>query len=381
MRKRIKGHLTILLIMLLVFFISGCADQNTNKIKTVTTAVAGNQELETTLELSGVLVPEQTVDISSKISGQVVKLGFHVGSAVKAGDILMRLDTEALKAQLMQAEAGLQSAEAAVQSVQNQASLAKINLDAAQKSYDRTKTLYEAGAVPLNQMDDVTDKLNIAKNQFENASGPALNQAQAAVNTARANIKNLRVQIDNATIRSPLNGIVTNQSVDVGEVVSFGVSVISIVDTLILKMKSTVTQDELPLLSIGKAMDITIDSYPDSKFKGIISSIGPIAVNTGEIFPIEITIKNKGSLMAGLSAHASLITEIRGVVVPTSSVIQNSRESCVFVIKDNIASRRAVKTGLKNDKGIQILKGLDAGERVAVTNVNTLTDNMAVKAI
>jgi membrane fusion protein (multidrug efflux system) len=87
--------------MLLVFFISGCADQNTNKIKTVTTAVAGNQELETTLELSGVLVPEQTVDISSKISGQVVKLGFHVGSAVKAGDILMRLDTEALKAQLM----------------------------------------------------------------------------------------------------------------------------------------------------------------------------------------------------------------------------------------------------------------------------------------
>lgn len=381
MRKRIKGHLTILLAVLLVFFISGCADRNANKIKTVATAAAGNQELETTLELSGVLVPEQTVDISSKISGQVVKLGFHVGSAVKAGDILMRLDTEALKAQLMQAEAGLQSAEAAVQSVQNQASLAKINLNAAQKSYDRTKTLYEAGAVPLNQMDDVTDKLNIAKNQFKNVSGPALNQAQAAVNTARANIKNLQVQIDNATIRSPLNGIVTNQSVDVGEVVSFGVSVISIVDTLILKMKSTVIQDELPLLSIGKAMDITIDSYPDSKFKGIISSIGPIAVNTGEIFPIEITIKNKGSLMAGLSAHASLITEIRGVVVPTSSVIQNKGESCVFVIKDNIASRRAVKTGLKNGKGIQILKGLDAGERVAVTNVNTLTDNMAVKAI
>ncbi len=381
MRKRIKGHLTILLAVLLVFFISGCADRNANKIKTVATAAAGNQELETTLELSGVLVPEQTVDISSKISGQVVKLGFHVGSAVKAGDILMRLDTEALKAQLMQAEAGLQSAEAAVQSVQNQASLAKINLNAAQKSYDRTKTLYEAGAVPLSQMDDVTDKLNIAKNQFKNVSGPALNQAQAAVNTARANIKNLQVQIDNATIRSPLNGIVTNQSVDVGEVVSFGVSVISIVDTLILKMKSTVIQDELPLLSIGKAMDITIDSYPDSKFKGIISSIGPIAVNTGEIFPIEITIKNKGSLMAGLSAHASLITEIRGVVVPTSSVIQNKGESCVFVIKDNIASRRAVKTGLKNGKGIQILKGLDAGERVAVTNVNTLTDNMAVKAI
>ncbi len=380
MQKRIKIFLTILAAVLLIITVSGCAGRNGDKTVAVTTAVAGNQELATKLELSGVLVPAQTVDISSNILGQVTKLGFHVGSAVKAGDTLMQLDTKTLSAQLLQAEAGLQSAEAAAQSARSQVSLAQINLDAAQKLYDRTKVLFESGAVPQSQLDDVTDKLNTAKNQFENASGPAQNQAQAAINTASANIKNIEVQINNATIKSPINGILTSQSVNVGEVISPGAPVISIVDTSILKMKCTVAQDVLPLLAVGQEMNVTIDSYPGTKFKGTISSIGPIAVNTGEVFPAEIAINNNGRLMAGLSAHASMDIKIKGVVVPSAAVVQNNGESYVYVIKDNIATKRVVKTGLKNDSEILILNGLKAGERAAVTNVNSLTDNMPVNA-
>lgn len=378
MWKQIKLALVFLFAALLIFSFSGCANQNADRVKKVKTAIAVNQELETKIELSGVLVPEKTVDLSSKISGQVVRLGFEVGSPVKAGDVLMQLDTESLRAQLLQAQAGLQSAEASVQSVQNQASLAKINLDAAQKAYDRTKTLFDSGAVSQSQMDDTTDKLNIAKNQFENASGPALNQANAAVSTAAANIKNLQVQINYATVKSPSNGIVASQNVDVGEVVSAGVPVISIVDTQILKMRSTVTQDELPLFSIGKEVDLTVDSYPDVKFKGAITSLGPVAVSTGEVFPVEISVKNNGNLKAGLSAHASVAARAKGVVVPVSAIVQDSGKSYVFVIKDNRAERRIVKTGLKNDQEIQILNGLDKGERVAVTNVKSLTDQAEV---
>ena len=378
MWKQAKLTLVFLFATLLVFVFSGCADRNSDRIKKVKTAVAVNQELETKIVLSGVLIPEKTVDMSSKIPGQVVRLGFEVGSTVKAGDVLMQFDTESLKAQLAQAQAGLQSAEAAVQSVQNQASLAKINLDAAQKDYDRTKALFDSGAVSQSQMDDVNDKLDIAKNQFKNASGPALNQANAAVSTASANIKNLQVQINCATIRSPLNGIVASQNIDIGEVVSAGVPVMSIVNTKVLKMKSTVTQDELPLFSVGKEVDLTVDSFPDVKFKGVISSLGPVAVSTGEVFPVEISVKNNDSLKAGLSAHASIAAWAKGVVVPVSAIIQDYGKSYVFVIKDNIAERRSVKTGLKNDQIILILMGLNKGERVAVTNLNSLTDRAAV---
>lgn len=378
MPKQIKVSLAALLALLLLLTVAGCAGRNENKAEAVTTAAAENQELETTLELSGVLVPVQTVDISSKISGKVVSLGYNVGGAVKAGDILIQLDTDTLNAQLLQAEASLQSAEAAAESAGNQTSLARINLDAAQKLYDRTKVLSESGVVSQSQMDDITDKLNIAQNQFENASGPAQAQAQAAISTARANIRNLQVQIDNATIRSPLDGILTTQSVNVGQVVSPGVAVISIVDISTLKLKSTVNQDLLPLLSVGQEMDITVDSYPDHKLNGIVSSIGPIAVNTGEVFPLEITINNNSSLTAGLSARAAMIIKIRGIVVPAASVVQGSGESYVFVINGNTAAKRVVHVGLKNDKAAQILKGLNAGEQVAVTNVSALTDNKTV---
>jgi HlyD family secretion protein len=379
MAKRIKFILAALLAALLLLTAAGCAGRNENGAVAVTAATAENRELVSALEISGVLVPAQSVDISSKFSGKVVSLGFNVGSAVRAGDILIQLDTDTLNAQLMQSQAGLQSAEAAAESAQSQASLAKINLDAARKLYDRTKILYESGAVSQSQMDDITDKLNIAQNQYENASGPAQAQARAAISTALANINNYQVQIDSATIRSPIDGLLTSRNVNVGQVVSTGVAVISIVDTSTLKLKSTVNQELLPLLSIGREMDVIIDSYPDNNLKGTISSLGPIAVSTGEVFPLEIIINNSGGLMAGLSARAAVSTIVKGIMVPASAVTQGGGESYVYVINDNTVSKRVVKVGLKNDQDAQIIKGLNAGEQVAATNVSALTDSTTVK--
>ncbi|HEX9059844.1 MAG TPA: efflux RND transporter periplasmic adaptor subunit, partial [Clostridia bacterium] len=121
------------------------------------------------------------------------------------------------------------------------------------------------------------------------------------------------------------------------------------------------------------------DIYPGKVYKGQITSIGPMAVGAGEYFPVEISIKNSGDLKAGISAHSSLgITSDDAVVIPLSAVVQNNGQSYVFVIKNNIASKRIVKPGLKNDKEIEILKGLEDGEQVAVTNVNSLIDGMKV---
>lgn len=378
MSRPIKISLASLLVVTLMLTVAGCGGRNGSGAAAVTAAAVVNRDMNSTLELSGVLVPVQTVDVASKISGKVVSLGFSVGGEVKAGDILIQLDTDTLSAQLAQAEAGLQSAEAAAEAAVNQASLAGINLDAARKLYDRTKILYESGAVPQSQMDDITDKLNIAQNQYENASGPAQAQAKAAISTARANIRNLQVQIDNATVRSPINGILTVQSVNTGQVVSQNVPAISIVDTSTLKFKSTVSQDLLPLLSVGQEMDVTVDSYPDSRLKGTISSIGPIAVSTGEVFPLEIAVNNSGGLAAGLSARAATNIKVKGIVVPASAVVQGGGESCVFVIDGDTVVKRVVKAGLKNDTDVQILKGLKEGEMVAVTGVGALTDNKRV---
>jgi HlyD family secretion protein len=313
------------------------------------------------------------------MSGQVTSMDYNVGDIVKAGDVIIKLETKTLNAQLQQAEASLQSAEASVQSAKNQAEVAKINLDIVQKSYNDAKVLYDSGASSKSQLDDVANKLELEKKKYENAEGSAKNQAQAAVSTANANINNIRVQMENSVIKSPISGIVVTKSINLGEIASPNITLVTIADTSTLKLKGTVSQELLPLLQIGQEIEVSIDIYPDKTVKGRIENLGPMAVSTGAIFPIEIAIENSGDINAGLSAHAAIgIAQESGVVVPAEAVIRKNGESYVFVIKDNVASKRIVTTGIRSDKEVQILKGLNAGEKVAVTNVNSLSDNRSV---
>ncbi len=377
MQKLIRTSLTILALALLPFAASGCAGRSAVAVKT---AVASNQELSTTLDLSGVLVPAQEADMSSQIAGKVTSLGFQNGDAVKAGDVLMQLDTDTLNAQLAQAEAGLQSAQAAVGVAEDKAAEDKITLDSAQKSYNRTESLFNSAAASQSDLDNATATLDTAQTMYKNDSGPALAVAQAAVATASANVDNLQVQLSEATITSPLDGFLANRNVNVGEVVSPGVTVMSVVDDSSLKLRGEVSQNVLPLLTLGQTMEVAVDSYPGSEYKGSVTTIGPIAVSTGQVFPFEVTIKNDGRLIAGLTAHASATVTASGIVVPAPAVVQNNGASFVFVIKNGIASKRAVSTGQSGAQGVLILRGLAAGEQVAITNTDALTDNTPVQA-
>ncbi|MCR4436096.1 MAG: efflux RND transporter periplasmic adaptor subunit [Clostridiales bacterium] len=382
MQKGLIRFFSAAMAALMLFASAGCSSRTTGNSSgvSVKTAVADNHKLETTLDVAGVLVPAQTVNVVSKISGQVTSLNLDVGASVKAGDILIKLDTKAMDAQMQQARAALQSAQAALKSVRNQAEQAKINLDLAQKAYERTKALADSNAASQSQLESDWSKFELARKQYEAATGSAQEQAQASVNTAQANINNIKVQLDNATITSPISGIVTNRNINPGEIASPGVTLLTIADTSTLKLKGTVAQEIMPLLKTGEEMNVFIDIYPNQVFAGKIESIGPMAVSTGEYFPIEISIKNPGNLKAGLSAHASVnLTGDQGVVVPASAVVQNNGQSYVFVIKNNTALKRTVTLGLKNDKEIEVLKGLDAGEQVAVTNISSLFDNIPVK--
>lgn len=381
MKKGFKIILSTLMIVLLVFVSAGCSTQTagSSNVISLKAAAAEKHKIQAALDVAGVLVPTQTVNIVSKISGQVTSLNLDVGSTVKAGDTLITLETKALDAQLQQAEAALQSAEVAVQSAGDQADQAKINLSSAQKAFDRTKALYDSGAAPQSQLDDVSSKLDIAKKQYEIATSTAQKQAQASVNTAQANINSIKVQLENATITSPINGIITNRNINPGEIASPGAALLTIADTSTLKLKGTVSQDKVPHLQVGQEINVSVDIYPGKVFTGQINNIGPMSVGTGEYFPIEISIKNSGDIKAGLSAHASInMASDEGIIVPVSAVGSNNSQNYVFVIKNNVVSKRTVTIGLKNDKEVQILKGLESGEQVAVTNVNNLFDNMSV---
>ena len=370
--------LTIIIFALMVTACSGGATDS----MAVTTAAVANQKIEVVQDVTGVLVPSQTVDVQSKVSGQVTAVNSKVGSKVKKGDILVTLETDTLNIQLDQAKANLQAAIAAKSTAEGQSQQAKINLEAAQNNYQRIKELYDVDAVSQSELEAAQDKLSIAEAQYQSAQTASSSQSQASIDAAQATVDNINNQINEATVISPIDGVVTNLNINTGEIASAGSVLLTVIDDSSLKLKTTVAQETLPYITPGQEIRLTVDIYPGQEFTGTIDSIGPMAVSTGLYFPLEISIPNDGTLQAGLSAHALVnMSSGNGLSVPTSAVKVDNGQSYVFVIEDNTAVKRTVVTGLENDEQIQILKGLSAGDIIATDNINNLFDNMTVTVV
>jgi len=391
-----KRVLALMLASLLALGAAGCgASAGASDQVAVQVIAATRGEVAATVEVTGALIPARTANVASKLPGQVVAVRADVGDHVQAGQLLVTVDTKELQAQLAQAEA-------AVQGVRDQAEQAKIGmdtaqinianaksgLDAAQKYYDRIKALADAGAASLSQLDDAQTKLDQAQNgyaaankqyeaaqkQYAIASGSGLAQAEAAVNT-------IKVNMSNASITSPLSGIVTNRNINPGEMAAptSPLPLLTIADTSTLKLQGTVGQEAVPLLASGQKVTVTLDALPGKEFTGTLTQVGPVAAATGQRFPVEISLPNPGDLKAGMTARASFkLTSPAGIVIHTAAVRTDNGQDYVFVVKNGTVERRVVTLGLKNDRQVMVLQGLQAGEEVAVTNAGVLQDKMAV---
>ncbi len=133
-------------------------------------------------------------------------------------------------------------------------------------------------------------------------------------------------------------------------------------------------------LSVGDKVDVTVDALPSSSYAGRIQQVGPIAAATGQYFPVVVSLKNDGRLLAGMTAKASFITTgAPGIIIPLNAVAGNEDgHADVFVMTAGTAHKRQVALGPRNDKEVQVLSGLSAGDSVAVSNVSALLDGMEV---
>lgn len=230
----------------------------------VTAAAVTEKPLDPVLTLEGVLLPAETAVVSSRVSGQLDSVLAKPGDAVTMGQLLATLDSRALKAQLQQAEAGLQTAQAARDMSAGQAEMARIALKGAETDYQRVQALHEAGAASQSQLEAAADKLNTARVQANNAQGPAGNQAAASVATAAAALESMRTQLDYTRLTSPLDGVVTVRSVELGETVAPGTAVMTVARMDVLRIKGVVPQELLASLKVGQAVPVTAAVYPEA---------------------------------------------------------------------------------------------------------------------
>lgn len=269
-------------------------------------------------------VDTKTVDLSSKVVGRVLKINVQNGDSVKKGDVLIELDTPEINAKAEQADAMLALAMAQQAKVNNgtreeQIGMAKANFDVAKKTYDRMNRLHKEGVIPTQKLDEATAKYQAAKEQYTMLVNGAQNEDKlsAAANVKRARGANAEVSsyLKENKIVAPIDGIVTEITVEEGELVGAGSPIVTIVDNSDCWVTFNLREDLLSKVKNGTELDVNIPAVGDKPVKvkvNYISVMGNFAnwratkakgefdMKTFEVRAIPIEPQN--DLRAGMSA-------------------------------------------------------------------------------
>lgn len=370
----------------------------------VTTAAAIRRELPRFFEATGSLAGDQQTDVAPQTSGKVVAVGVDIGSPVRRGQMLVRLDDAELKLRVEQAQAQVAQAKAAVRQAEERIGLrpgqafdpnrvaevaaARVEFDLAEKNLRRAEKLIESGDVSRSFYDEQRARRDQLRERYEVALAQA-RQNFAGVEVARTNVANAEAQLalarknlSYASIPAPIDGFVTERTADLGEYVSPQQKVVTIVRTNPLRIRIDIPEQAIPEVRVGQSVSITTSAWPDRNFSGRVARIAPNVSATSRTLTVEAEVENgSGALKPGQFATVRILQERAepAVLVPARAVVTEAGVSRVFVIKDGRAEQRVVQTGQTEGDLIEIRSGINADEQVATSNLEQLSDGAAVK--
>ena len=348
-------------------------------------------DLARSVVATGRIEPTTKVEIKSKASGIILELPVNVGDGVRKGDVICRLDQNDLLPRLRQAEAALAVAEA--QQKSTLADFERAKVDAAgpdipylKRDAERARKMFEQRLIAQNTRDDAEKNYELAVNRQQQAI-VNLGVAQAAIRKAEAQVEQVKAQLSqsqedlrNATIVSPIDGVVLSRDREVGDAVSSilvmgsgATLIMTIGDLREVYVKGKVDESDVGKVWLGQAARITVESYRGQTFTGKVTKISPMGVEKDNVttFEVRVSISNESrKLLATMTANAEIVLEERkGVLaIPEGAILYKKDRSTEVEMPDAAAKtgrrRVAVKTGISNGTRTQILSGLAEGAQV-----------------
>jgi len=199
---------------------------------------------------------------------------------------------------------------------------------------------------------------------------------------ALVNRDEIGAEVNNYPVKSPIAGIVSRISADVGAMVAPGVPIATVVNMDLVKTSVNVIESEIGSVRIGFAAEVSVPAYPDRKFPGVITNILPTVDPLSHTGKVEVQIKNyDNKLKPGMSATVELRLgrHDNAVVIPKDVIIEKLGERYVFLYANGIARKSNIETGYDNGTEIEILKGVNAGDRLVTSDLNVLVDGTKIQ--
>lgn len=297
---------------------------------------------EKNLSLVGTVTANKVIDIKSEVQGTITSFNVELGDFVRKGQQLAKVDADIKSIALSTAEQ---------------------NLANAKRDFERYNNLYQGGAATEAQFQQY--KLN-----YENAQ----NQ-----------VKQVRKELSNTTIIAPINGYITQKSVEAGAFANVGTSIATIVDVSKLKVQLNVAENDVYALKVGDPVEITATVYPGITFKGEITFISPRG-DEAHNYPIEISFTNqdKNQLKAGTYVNIAFSqkSQVPTLQIPREALVSSVKDARVYVVNgNNVAQLQKITVGADNGAYLEVLEGLKEGESVVTTGQINLSDSTQVAII
>ena len=349
MKKKIYIIAAVLIAVVLIvvgyLFLSG-DDENRNEYHT---AVVSRRDLSSSVLATGIVkaMVGAEVRVGSRVSGLVKNIYANVGDYVQKGQIIAELEPSEFQAKYNQADASWRNAVA--------------NFEYAALDLQRQKSLLEQNFISRNQAD-------LAEKSFE--------VTKAQVEQAKANLEFARVQRDYTRITAPIDGIVASVSTQEGETVAASFAAptfVTIIDLKRLEVRAYVDETDIGRIQVGQSAMFTVDTYPDTDFKGAVTAIYPKAVIQDNVVNYVVTLKitdhKEKTLRPEMTANVTIYLEARKDVltIPLRAINRERGERSVTVLKGEKQVSREVKTGWTGNGMIEIISGLQEGERVVIS--------------
>jgi RND family efflux transporter MFP subunit len=318
-------------------------------------AVATLSELRSGPPVSGSLEPEQAATVRAEIGGSVLRTYADAGQRVKRGQLLARLDDNAVQDAFLSARSAVRSAETA--------------LELARRNAERSGRLAEAGAV--------------AERDLETARWDVTN-AEGTLADARARLSNAQEQLDDTQVRAPFDGIVSDRPADAGDVVQVGAALFTIVDPTRLRLEASVPAEQIGRLRSGTEVEFTVNGL-GRRITGRLERINPVVDPATRQVRIYVTIPNVDqALVAGLFAEGRVATDTkRAVAVPLNAIDSRGNAPTLHLLKAGRVTESPVQLGVRDEAAelVEVLAGAADGDTVLLGSAQGVTPGSRVRVL
>ena len=343
-----------------------------SEIKQVELGTVEERVITPTILASGNLTYQTEISMRSEVMGRVKALHVKEGDSVKRGDLLLQLDPATLQTQVDALSAGLRQSRLSIER-------ARVGADTIETKWKRFQQLRESGVIDANSYDEVRSQRDQARVELNSSMEMAL-QTEAQLNQARE-------QLAKTELRAPIDGRVTQLTIEVGETAVpsatsiAGSDLLTISDTSNMYAEVNVNETDVARVVPGQSAKIVPAAFPDQSWEGVVETVAvsPRTVQgQGKSYPVKIRLNAEAGRQfhTGMSCRAEIATrasDARPVVAVPVQAVQyeeaanrnEAAKASVFVVDNGRAQSRLIEVGIADDAFITVEKGLAAGARIA----------------